>query len=86
MVQEHVFLKGKRLALFLFNLFKVYHFYMQKLLYPLQNCVMHLKNFFSATIILIKKVSRSCLKMILKIPHKVRNLFVKGFKRLKVDF
>ena len=41
------------LALFLFNSFKVYHFYMEKLLYPLQNCVMHLKKiiFFSAIII-----------------------------------
>ena len=34
MVQGQVFL-----ILFLFNLFKVYHFYIQKLLYPLQICV-----------------------------------------------
>ena len=43
MVQGQVFIKGGRLALFLFNFFKVYHFYIWKLLYPLQNCVMHLK-------------------------------------------
>ena len=34
MVQGQVFLKGEGLTLFLFNLFKVYHFYIQKLLYP----------------------------------------------------
>ena len=34
------------LALFLFNFFKVYHFYIWKLLYPLQKCVMHLKKKF----------------------------------------
>ena len=51
MMQGQVVLKG-RLALLLFD-FKVYHFYMQKLLYPLQNCAMHLKKkYFSATIIL----------------------------------
>ena len=43
MVQAQVFLKGEGLALFLFNFFKVYHFQIQKLLYPLENCVMHLK-------------------------------------------
>ena len=56
MVQGHVFLyggvEGGGQALFLFNFFKakVYH-----LLYPLQNCAMHLKKkffLFSATIIL----------------------------------
>ena len=36
-------LNGRGLALFLFNFFKVYHFYIYKLFYPLQNCVMHLK-------------------------------------------
>ena len=36
-------LKKGELALFLFNFFKVYHFYIQKLLYYLQNCAMHLK-------------------------------------------
>ena len=44
MVQGQAFLKGGRgrgLALFLLNFFKVYHFYIYKLLYPLQNCVMH---------------------------------------------
>ena len=46
-VQGQVFLKGEGLALFLFNFFKVYHFCIQKLLYPLQNCVMHVKeNYF----------------------------------------
>ena len=42
MVQEEVFLEGG-LTLFLFNFVKVYHFYIQKLLYPLQNYAMHLK-------------------------------------------
>ena len=54
MIQGQVFLKGGGgggrggLALFLLNFFKVYCFYIYKLLYPLQNCVMHLKknNFF----------------------------------------
>ena len=45
MVQRQVFLKegrgGGGLVLFLFNFFKVYHFYIQELLYPLKNCVMH---------------------------------------------
>ena len=43
-----------------------------------------------ATIILLKRVIRSCLKLKLKISHiyKLRfiSLFVKGFKRLKIDF
>ena len=41
-------------TLFLFHFFKVYHFYIYKLLYLWQNCVMHLKKilFFSVTIIL----------------------------------
>ena len=40
-------LKRGRLTLFLFNFFKVYYVYIYKLLYPLQNCVMHLKkNYF----------------------------------------
>ena len=46
MMQGQVFLKGGgegELALFLLNFFKVHHFYIQKLLYPLQNCIMHLK-------------------------------------------
>ena len=49
MVQRQVSLKGVGVGgPFLFNFFKVYHFYIQKLLYALQNCVMHLKkkNFF----------------------------------------
>ena len=33
MVQGQVFLKGGGLAFFLFNFFKVYHFYIEKLLY-----------------------------------------------------
>ena len=28
-------------AFFLFNFYKDYHFHIQELLYPLQNCVMH---------------------------------------------
>ena len=68
-------LKRRRgLALFVFNFFQVYHFYMLKLLYSLQNCVMPLKKkvFFSATKILWKRVIRSSLKMNLKISHKLR--------------
>ena len=42
MVQGQVFIKGQ-LALLLFNCFKVYHFYILKLFYSLQNCVTHLK-------------------------------------------
>ena len=62
------------LALFLFNFFKVYHFYIWKLFYPLQNCVMHSKKKkFSATIILWKKVIRRCLKMNLKITFSIVN-------------
>ena len=50
-----------------------------KLLYPLQNCAMD-----STTIVLQKKVS----KMNLKISHKLRqpDMFVKGFKKSKIDF
>ena len=42
--------KGGGGALFLFNFYKDYHFHIQELLYPLQNCVMHFykKIFFSA--------------------------------------
>ena len=43
MVQGQVFLEGVEVALFLFNFFKAYHFCIQKLLYPLENCIMHLK-------------------------------------------
>ena len=42
LVQGQVFLK-RGLALFRFNFFRVYHFYIWKLLFLLQNCVMHLK-------------------------------------------
>ena len=42
MMQGQVFIKGQ-LALLLFNCFKVYHFYILKLFYSLQNCVTHLK-------------------------------------------
>ena len=39
--------RGGQLTLFLFNFFKVYPFYIWKLFYPLQNCVMHFKkNYF----------------------------------------
>ena len=42
MVQGQVLLKVERV-----EFFKVYHFYILKLLYPLQNCVLHLKkNYF----------------------------------------
>ena len=54
MVQGQVFLKGGGgLALFIFNFFKVYHFYIYKLFYPLQNYyAFEEKLFFSVTIIL----------------------------------
>ena len=85
MVQGQVFLKGGGggrvvcgggggvgLTLVLFNFFKVYHFYIEKLLYPLQNCAMHLKKKkFSVIIILWRKVILSCLKINLKISHKL---------------
>ena len=46
MVQGQLFLKGFGwLTLFLFHFFKVYHFYISKLFYPLQKCVMHLKKY-----------------------------------------
>ena len=35
--------KGKQLKPFLFNFFKVYHLSIKKLVYPLQNCALHLK-------------------------------------------
>ena len=74
MVQGQVFLKvGEGLALLLFNFFKVYHFYIYKLLYYLQNCVMHLKkNYFFCHHNFTKKVILSCLKINLKISHKLR--------------
>ena len=34
---------GGWMILFLFNVYKVHHFYIQQLLYSLQNCIMHLK-------------------------------------------
>ena len=49
MLQGQVILKGRGGALkpFPYNFFRVYHFYIQKLLYPFQNCVVHLKkNYF----------------------------------------
>ena len=49
MVQGQVFLKGgsgERLVIFPLNFFKVYLFYIQKLLYPLKKCVMHSKKYY----------------------------------------
>ena len=44
MVQGQVFLIVEGgVVLFLFDFFKVNHSYIYKLLFPLQNCVMHLK-------------------------------------------
>ena len=73
-LQDQVFLKGGGgLALFLFNFFKVYHFYIQKLLFFLQNCVTHSKK---KKIIchynVMKKVIRCFLKMIQKISYQLR--------------
>ena len=47
MVQGQVFLK-RGAGTFPIKFFKTYHFYIQKLLCPLQNCVMHFeeKKFF----------------------------------------
>ena len=50
------------LALFPFTFFKVYHFYILKLLYPLQGSVMHLE----------KNYILGCLKINLKISHELR--------------
>ena len=79
MVQGQVFLKevgggrGGGATLFLFNVLKVYHFYIKKLLYPFQNCVKHLKkNYLFSHHVFIKKIIQSCLKMNLKISHKLR--------------
>ena len=59
MVEGQVFLKKGGLALLQFDFFKVYHLHIQKLLYSLQNYVIHLKKKnFSATIILGKKDSQ----------------------------
>ena len=63
----NVFLKERGwLTLFLLNFFKVHHVYIQKLLYPLQNCVMHY--FFFCNHNFMKKG----LKMNQKISHKLR--------------
>ena len=73
-LQGQVFLKGGGgLALFLFNFFKVYHFYIQKLRFSLQNCVTHSKKKkFICHYNFMKKVIRSCLKMIPKISYQLR--------------
>ena len=75
MVQGQVFLKGVGgLALVLFNFFQGLSFLhleitltFAKLCYAFEE-----KLFFSATIILGKKVILSCLKMNVKISHKLR--------------
>ena len=58
------------MALFLFDFFKVYHFYIQILLYFFTKLfyAFEEKLFFSATIILREKVLVSCLKMNKKYP------------------
>ena len=77
MVQGQAFLKGG-LALFLFNFFKVYHFRIWKLLFAKLCYAFEEKLFFYATIILWKKVILSCLKMRLKISHKLGWPICKG--------
>ena len=77
MVQGQVFLKGGGgagpLALFLFNFQDLSFLHLEitlsfaKLCYAFEE-----KLFFSSTIILWKKVILSCLKMNLKISHKLR--------------
>ena len=77
MVQGQVYLKGGGgLALFLFNLFSRFIIFTFRN-YSLPNCVMHLKKNHS----FMKKVILSCLKMNLKISHKLNliYLYIKGF-------
>ena len=60
--------------------------------YSLQNCIRHLKKtyFFCHDNFMEKAIlpSLSCSKMNLKISHKLRqtNIFVKGYKKSKIDF
>ena len=74
MMQGQVFLKGRGrgLALFLSNFFKIYDFCILKLLETFQNCVMPLKKYYFLLPPYFdeKKVFLSCLKMNLKISHK----------------
>ena len=75
---------GVLLAVFLFNSFKFYHFYMYKLLYHLIYkivlCIWR-KIIFFFHHNFRKKVILSCLKI-----KPENNLFVKGFNRLKIGF
>ena len=63
MVQGQAFVEGWRgLALFLFNFFKVYHFCIQKLFYPLENCyAFEEEKNFSATVYNFMKKAHSKL-------------------------
>ena len=72
------------MELFLFNFFRVYHFHIYKLLYPLQNCVMHLKKnyFFCHYNFMKKKVILSCRKINL-VQKNCEKLSNKGFSGLK---
>ena len=61
------------LALFLFNFFKVFHFYIYKLLYPLQNvlCIQR-KTIFFCYHNFMKKSHLKLPKTDLKISYKLR--------------
>ena len=62
MMQRLVFLK-QGLSLSLFIYFLVFHFYVQKLFYSLQKCIIHLKKKFLWHLDFMKKVVLCCLKM-----------------------
>ena len=85
-MQGQVFLKGAgwQFSYLTFSRFIIFKFRNYFILFKIVLYVV-----LCSTIILLKKVIRSCLKMNLKIiPYKLRliSLFVKGFKRLKIDF
>ena len=87
MVQGQVFLKGRRadtFPFFLFSRFIIFTFTNYFTLCKIVLCIW--RKIISVTIILWKMAILSCLKMNLKISHKLRYKFVKGFKRLKLIF
>ena len=89
MVQGQVFLKwGEECWHFFYLVFLMFIIFTLEITLPFAKLcyAFEEKLFFSATIIFRKKVIPSFLKMNLKTTHKLNNLFVKGFKRLKIDF
>ena len=87
MVQEQAFLKGQA-GTFPVSFFQGLSFLHLEMTLPFTKLgyTSEEKIFFSATIILWKKVMLSCLKMNWKDPINWDNLFVKWFKRLKTVF